>query len=174
MTIHIKYWVGTYYEKTLLFDPTMQIENPDFVLLWDSGDEQMYRYARNFARKRLRPAKDVSAFDSTISRYLEWSRSRDPITEDLRIRAWGQAPFYGVPKDFLSEITLKGKHEIILSGLGISYQGTRPTIKAKPRTAHCWLCRTALDNSIDIECVACGWILCACGACGCGYSRAPS
>ena len=37
-----------------------------------------------------------------------------------------------------------------------------------PRQAHCWYCKVSLDNSIDYECNNCGWILCECGACGCG------
>lgn len=32
-------------------------------------------------------------------------------------------------------------------------------------------CRGNLDNSVDLEGSACGWILCRCGACGCGYRR---
>ncbi len=172
MNINIKFWVGTYYEKTLVFDPTMQISTPDFVLLWDLGDEKMYRYAINFARRRLRPIKEAHAFQLTVKKYLEWLVSHSESTTDLKNLMWKEAPFYGVPKEFLSEITLKGRHEIIITGLGFAYKGTRPSDKGKPRTAHCWMCHSALDNSIDIECVACSWILCDCGACGCGYSRA--
>jgi hypothetical protein len=28
-----------------------------------------------------------------------------------------------------------------------------------------------LDNAVDVECVACDWIICVCGACGCGFVR---
>ncbi len=39
------------------------------------------------------------------------------------------------------------------------------------RVAHCFRCGGELDNSIDKECEACGWIVCNCGACGCQYEN---
>ena len=47
----------------------------------------------------------------------------------------------------------------------------RPRSNALPaRSTHCWACYKTLDSTIDLECVDCSWILCACGACGCAYS----
>lgn len=40
----------------------------------------------------------------------------------------------------------------------------------KRRQPHCYACKQDLDNAIDPECTACGWIICECGACGCNYS----
>lgn len=37
------------------------------------------------------------------------------------------------------------------------------------RTTHCYRCKSNLDNSINLECSACRWIVCYCGACGCGW-----
>ena len=37
------------------------------------------------------------------------------------------------------------------------------------RKTHCYNCKTSLDNYIDYECTSCGWIICSCGACGCGF-----
>lgn len=39
------------------------------------------------------------------------------------------------------------------------------------RATHCYSCQCSLDSSINLECGTCGWILCTCGACGCGWSR---
>jgi hypothetical protein len=38
------------------------------------------------------------------------------------------------------------------------------------RVTHCYHCKHHLDSAVDVECAACGWIVCRCGACGCGYS----
>jgi hypothetical protein len=38
------------------------------------------------------------------------------------------------------------------------------------RVTHCYNCKHHLDNAVELECAACGWIVCRCGACGCGYS----
>ncbi|MEM0516714.1 hypothetical protein WCN91_15070 [Pseudoalteromonas sp. YIC-827] len=38
------------------------------------------------------------------------------------------------------------------------------------RASHCYSCKSLVDNSQDIECKACDWIVCShCGVCGCGY-----
>lgn len=37
------------------------------------------------------------------------------------------------------------------------------------RVTHCYSCKQTLDNSVNIECKACSWIICPCGACGCGW-----
>ena len=36
------------------------------------------------------------------------------------------------------------------------------------RIARCYNCTRKVDNEFDLECTACGWIVCDCGACGCG------
>lgn len=45
------------------------------------------------------------------------------------------------------------------------------TIPARRRVTHCYRCKKSLDNAIDVECKACGWIICGCGACGCGWDN---
>ena len=37
------------------------------------------------------------------------------------------------------------------------------------RQPHCYECSEKLDNEYDLECSRCGWIICHCGACGCGH-----
>ena len=60
------------------------------------------------------------------------------------------------------------RHKAFMLRLGISkYPGTRESTKV--RTAECYRCKGGLDSVSDIECLACGWLVCACGACGCGY-----
>lgn len=61
-------------------------------------------------------------------------------------------------------------HRKNISLLGIKYNGISPTLK-KHRTPNCYACKTLLDNSINIECNLCNWIICNCGACGCGFDR---
>jgi len=62
------------------------------------------------------------------------------------------------------------RHREFLKARDILYQGVRESNKPRSqRVTHCWSCKCHLDNSINMECVACRWILCDCGACGCGY-----
>ena len=68
----------------------------------------------------------------------------------------------------LSDLSTEEKHKINLAHFGKEWKGVR-TISQQHRTTHCWFCKDSLDNTTDLECKACGWILCPCGACGCGF-----
>ncbi len=51
------------------------------------------------------------------------------------------------------------------------------TVRAKKtnRASYCWNCKQPVDNSIDLECSGCGWIICgSCGACGCTYGASET
>lgn len=62
-------------------------------------------------------------------------------------------------------------HKEFINKTGKAYKGTSKITQAKKhRTTHCYNCQSKLDNSIDLECNACKWIICNCGACGCGWS----
>ena len=71
--------------------------------------------------------------------------------------------------------TLVERHREALELVGVTYLGVRPrSAPRKRRITHCYSCQEDLDNTIDIECAACGWILCLCSACGCGYQRSAN
>jgi hypothetical protein len=59
------------------------------------------------------------------------------------------------------------RHKKRLEKLSVPYFGVRQSMRAR-RVTFCWSCKFGLDNDIDVECATCGWILCRCGACGCG------
>ena len=71
-----------------------------------------------------------------------------------------------IQKDLTTE-----KHKVFLSKTKMPYKGTISNSHKKHRVTHCYNCKNKLDNMINIECRACGWIICNCGACGCGYDR---
>tara|TARA_Y100001970_G_scaffold16509_1_gene18558 strand:- start:102 stop:773 length:672 start_codon:yes stop_codon:yes gene_type:complete len=70
---------------------------------------------------------------------------------------------------------IEGNHKLFLKEKGISgfeRAGTfYPSKKTKKRTTHCYNCRDPLNSFDDLSCKACKWILCSCGACGCGFQR---
>lgn len=45
----------------------------------------------------------------------------------------------------------------------------REPLLSRQRRSHCYACRTHLDSEIELQCSACKWMLCSCGACGCQY-----
>lgn len=76
-----------------------------------------------------------------------------------------------IERERFANLPLAEKHKEVLVRLGLPYKGLRPATPRHRRVTYCWSCWQPLDNSVDVECVTCGWILCTCGACGCGYSR---
>lgn len=62
------------------------------------------------------------------------------------------------------------RHRAFLSRLGLLPPGIRESSTASGRRmARCYSCRSALDSAANLECLACNWIICSCGACGCGF-----
>lgn len=62
-------------------------------------------------------------------------------------------------------------HKARMAREGLPYHGIRKRTGSDRRITHCYSCKSALDNIVDIECAACGWIICRiCAACGCGYA----
>ena len=60
-------------------------------------------------------------------------------------------------------------HSRFLRERGLENKGVRQAAAQKHhRVTVCWSCHRSLDNTINVECVTCGWIICQCGACGCG------
>jgi hypothetical protein len=61
-------------------------------------------------------------------------------------------------------------HKAFLKKHRIGHKGTRLgfTTRAEPI---CYVCNRSNDGSIDLECNICGWVICSCGACGCGLAK---
>lgn len=67
-------------------------------------------------------------------------------------------------------LSLTERHKRFVNSSGKTYRGIRKATKGKRyRSTHCYLCAGHLDSDTDVECVECGWLLCRCGACGCGF-----
>ena len=75
--------------------------------------------------------------------------------------------------EILSDLSIEDRHKANLAFFGMPWKGLSraPAGRAtrQRRIAHCWFCKGPLDNALDAECNTCRWILCQCGACGCGY-----
>lgn len=70
-----------------------------------------------------------------------------------------------------SELLMLDRHKANLAKIGRDYLGVRPSSESRAhRVSHCYSCKKTVDNTVDVECVSCSWILCRCGACGCGWS----
>lgn len=98
---------------------------------------------------RIRPEEFVSSAHEQVARYVD---------EQNRVAA-------------LKRQEIESRHRLRLEEGGFTYRGVRQRT-SQLRWTHCWSCKSLLTSATELECAACGWILCKCGACGCGYARA--
>ena len=61
-------------------------------------------------------------------------------------------------------------HKAFLKKHRIGHKGTRIGFTTRTEPI-CVVCNRSNDGSIDLECNICGWVICSCGACGCGVGK---
>lgn len=62
-------------------------------------------------------------------------------------------------------------HKRRVEAKGVKDLGTKKVVSLKHRYTSCYSCALPLDSYRDLECSACGWIICTCATCGCGYIK---
>ena len=138
-------------------------------------DEDQIDFIYHFQETRLSIIESEKMFyEKAISKYkeeksqraqsfiLDWqkdapNRARNREAQNLRNQK---------AIEFKREKTIT-LHKTRLNNLHLPYRGTKKST-TQSRTANCWACWSALNNYCDDECCVCGWIICQCGACGCG------
>lgn len=143
-------WVGEFDdgEVVVYSRGAQKASEPQWVYLWSLQTRRTEGYAKDIVKKALRKTEDANKAGAALVRYMAW------VTEQ-RIAAQEEAA---------------QNHRQRLERLGFVYSGARKSKGKALRITHCWDCKKHLDNSIELECNSCGWILCECGACGCGYA----
>lgn len=128
-----------------LYDPAAQQVGSPYVALFEIGECRVVRFDKDLARKNIRSSGPLSEeqIAGAMARYI----NRDHIQLEQR------------HQEFLRQ------HR--KSGTMVRAQPTDDP--GRRRITHCYSCQRHLDSNADWECSACGWMLCSCGACGCGY-----
>lgn len=104
-------------------------------------------FAREEFKKHLSSPVSDNEFVNLVTAYNEFKRKQ------------------GLPLKASPDVA----HANFLLMRGLPEYGVRPREEAKVhRVTKCWNCKEELDNNVDIECTNCNWIICKCGACGCG------
>src|SRR6185437_3841758 len=140
-------WVCKSEEDVLVYDPSVQTERPEYIQLWNVATSTFSRYRVAVFRGWIEKADGPTKAKARAA-YETWAAAnRQKEREALILR-----------------------HEQFLAERGLQNRGVRgATRTTEHRTTHCYACKTPLDSWVDTECVSCSWIICSCGACGCGY-----
>ena len=161
-------WVGQLGRTVLVFDPAVQLDRCPHVFLWSFASGEMQKAVGSVTRNLIRRVADQGVRQQALLAYHEWHHRH--AVEWLA----QESAYYDErrSKELGATNALERSHKQRLDDLGLQYEGVRSVLPTRSRRrAHCYACHAALDNSVQIECVVCSWILCQCGACGCGFSR---
>ena len=71
------------------------------------------------------------------------------------------------PQGEYQKIIQLHREKVIRSGK--TYNGYRVSKLKDIRITFCYSCHGRLDSRSDVQCNNCDWLVCHCGACGCGY-----
>ncbi|WP_423679897.1 hypothetical protein [Undibacterium sp. WLHG33] len=154
-------WVGVIPSTGVLivFDPELQFADQKTI--------NVYSVKRNLVRE-FDPAKirdkvrtvDGLQREQALEKYFSWKVANDA---ELMSIEYSKLERLRIERERTIE-----RHREFLIAHGYKYLGIAVSKKRVNRITHCWNCKSHLDNAIDVECVSCGWIVCRCGACGCG------
>ncbi len=169
-------WVGQGPLGLVVFDRSIQLEDGS-VLLYVVKEDHVRKFVAQELRQLLVKESSSECISEARRKYRNWKKFFSS-----RLKAAAQAEAFSFEKERQEEEELlatrrkeaEESHRKRLERFNIEYTGVRKISYERWREANCWNCAAPLDNAIDIECVSCGWILCRCGACGCGRSVDPS
>jgi hypothetical protein len=173
-------WVGVFVKTGALvvYDSALQIAGQPEVNLYSVNKGGVRSFEPDFARSKVSSAKGAERA-SALKSYASWKDADNGqfVKDELaRIEAERLDELARIEAERLKileqEFTRRQetieRHRTRVESSGRTYLGTVARTTPTLRVAHCWSCHAHLDNSVDVECAACHWILCRCGACGCG------
>ena len=178
MAEYSQLWVGKIKDNSLVvYDPELQ-PAPD---LREPGEVYVYLVDKNRARAfdpawlksvLVRPVGREEAH--ALSEYALWKaldagafrRSMEKINKGHLDRAEEDRRRLEGKKERLLE-----RHRLYLSTIGKPFIGIAALGEKELRGTHCYVCTSSLRSDFHVACRACGWLICECGACGCGYKR---
>ena len=157
-------WAGAINGFHAVLDPSIQVEDSRWILLFLVAHGRLVAYERAHARSVTR-SLDASDKLSACEAYRQWRASQDPVIIEAAIASLRQKDATTAKRISLAtEI-----HRKRIEKAHITYCGViEPDGRGNVRTAECHDCHRPLGGEAHLECAGCHWIVCSsCGACGC-------
>ena len=142
-------------DALIVYDSTFQRENDEYIYVYSVLGNRIRRRRKVEVRSQVQTAleKDWGGAIASYSRWLSEGGTYEQVHS---------------ASDFARDRP-RYLHKKKIEDAGLPYLGVRQTDRRIHRTSHCWDCHNSLDSTVTLECVACKWMLCKCGACGCNY-----
>lgn len=166
------FWVGVRHDTGAmwLYDPSLQHDDPTLIYAFCVNSGEMREYEKAHVKKMLSTVK-IPTRQVAIAKYLEWygKHGLGFIEADSKRRLEAIRKRREVAEERRKSAI--ERHKAYLIEHGKTYSGVSQNINKKHRVTHCYSCKENLDSSLHIECNTCNWLICYCGACGCGYEK---
>ena len=172
-------WVGAHKDSGSLwvFDPEMAHADDSMVFAFWVTPGRMGEYSKAGLRLSLATYRGARR-QQAIDLYLNWkAKSGATFLEEERIRLPQRLKEAARRREDAARQLeqdreeAKAKHRAYLDEHGKPYSGVSEGVSRPLRSTHCYSCKSPLDSTLHIECNTCRWMICYCGACGCGYSN---
>ena len=171
----IEPWVGRIRTTgaIVVFDPALQLPDHSKIYVYS-----LHRaLVRQFVAAELRAIVETvhgSESDAAIHEYYSWkAKHADEFLhkETLRLAEEEQRLVAAEERTRAAEERIRAAHRQRLEALGIDPTSIdlHSVALRQHRTTRCYACKCHLDSEVFLQCSACQWIICSCGACGCGY-----
>ncbi|HNV60150.1 MAG TPA: hypothetical protein PKH72_10890 [Rhodoferax sp.] len=160
--------VGAINGLHVVFDPQLQLADSKWVSLFSIIRNEMMMYQRRYA-KTVCQLHQLShpKYQENLEIYRAWRSAISPenledLFIELRVKDANLRDWVGATERM---------HKEFLSKSGKPYPGIRePNGGNSNRGANCNVCKTFLGSEFNVNCKACGWMVCSsCGACGCRF-----
>ena len=151
---------------SIVFDSSIQSDDGS-VLLYVLNKDDVEKYIFDIeVRTMIWEENDEDKIQKLSKKYSSWKKF---YSSRLKALARKEPTLINQhPKDRAKD-RAELLHRQKLEEMGVSYIGIRSNSTKIHRVTHCYDCKQGLDSTINLECMSCGWILCRCGACGCGW-----
>ena len=165
-----RYWVGKKKDSSFrwLFDREIVHEDSRMVYLFNADSLRMNEHPKAFSRAVLLSVQGADRAVA-IAAYEKWyvENGSTFLTKDESRRR--KAILERNAKEEARRQEVIARHNAYIEEHGKRYMGVSETSKRSHRVTHCYACKNHLDSELNIECQSCNWLICYCGACGCGY-----
>ena len=142
-----KYWIGKVGNAFFIYDTEIQSGEIETVTLFSYSFDQPVKLDKNLVRQRIyKVPPENENLNDILRRYRNWKQFYRSELEKIN------SEFILDTTEFLNNVQ---------SGVVKAYWG---------RKAHCYKCATSLTGKRGNICRKCFWIICSCGACGCGWN----
>src|SRR5688500_12014356 len=151
---------------------------PAKVRLFSVEQREWRVFVPQLVRQNLAKVRDARTIRVAIEAYATFETAeRAQAAENLLAREAGRQRARRAGELWAArEVSRRRERTIALNAdhlarLGISdaQYRERPNY-LRERSPQCWACKQSLDSRQDLEHVACGWLVCTCGACGCRHT----